>query len=242
VETTASSLPPGLDPRLCPSRRDLACGESTLSCTRTVLVSAAVTQDLDFYSTAAQVIPLIFFTLAIDMKGFVESPLETKRAAWHAVRRETEPKLRESTEDYDVAVEQARRQQRLTPEESLAVKAESAKKVAASFDSVEVPLEDRARRGRVVASVLSLIAIFGLILGEAVALRVLESGEGGHVESGIVESALWLGAWLVAWRLVDRYLGLIGKEIPTIERSRAWWLASLTGVVLAMTYIAWHAI
>jgi hypothetical protein len=167
--------------------------------------------------------------------------LESRAAQWREVRAELEPPLSEATAGREKAEEKVRLQRPLTPEESLAIDERARQSVDKLFDSSEVPLERAAQKGRVAAAVMSLIAILGLILGEAVALRVLEKGDGGSTESGIVESALWLGAWLVAYRLADRYIALVGDEIQAVQRRRSQLAGYVTGLVVASTYIAWHS-
>jgi hypothetical protein len=60
-----------------------------------------------------------------------------------------------------------------------------------------------------IAAVSSVTAMLALIFGEAIALRVLEVGHGTRTASAIVETALWLGAGLLAWRLVERLVDAV---------------------------------
>jgi hypothetical protein len=73
--------------------------------------------DLDFYSTAAQVIPLVFITLAIDLRGFVVSPLDRKVVVWTEVRGEHEPQLVKTEAEVKMAERKVALSRDLSPEE-----------------------------------------------------------------------------------------------------------------------------
>jgi hypothetical protein len=165
--------------------------------------------NFDFYSTAAQVIPLLFITLAIDLRGFVVSPLDVKLPAWKSTREEHEPRLVAVDAEHKIAVRKAELRRELTAEEQIAIWAEMTKKVAADWDRTERSLKDSVNLSQLIAAVSSVTAMLALIFGEAIALRVLEVGHGTRTASAIVETALWLGAGLLAWRLVERLVDAV---------------------------------
>jgi hypothetical protein len=196
--------------------------------------------DLDFYSTAAQVIPLLFITLAIDLRGFVVSPLDRMVVAWTEVRNQHEPQLVKAEAEVKMAERQGALKRDLSPEEVFKIVEDATGTVRASFDSVENPLRHTARRGRVVAACLSVFAMIALILGEAITLRVLEVGHGTRMASAIVESSLWLGAGLLCWRVVDRVFDATDEDGGLAVNNRYALTGIVTGLGLAATYIAWH--
>jgi hypothetical protein len=197
--------------------------------------------DLDFYSTAAQVIPLLFITLAIDLRGFVVSPIDRTVVAWTEVRGEHEPRLVKAEAEVKMAERKVALHRDLSPEEVFAIVADATRTVRASFDSAENPLREKARKARIAAACLSVFAMLALILGEAVALRVLEVRQGTQTASGLVESALWLGAGLLCWRVVDRVFDTVDEENRWAIKHRHVLPAIAAGLGLAATYIAWHA-
>ncbi len=208
----------------------------------TTLRPVADPPNLDFYSTAAQVIPLIFITLAIDLRGFFESPLDRKLRLWVRVREQTEPSLVATTAEVNRARAKVELGRELTPEQQFAAVERAHESVAKMFDGTEQPLQTAARRARIGAALASVISMLALIVGEAVALRVLEAGEGSKAASGIIESVLWLGAGLLSWRLFDRVLDTVMHDGAVPERWRFRILGAATGLVLAATYIAWHSV
>lgn len=197
--------------------------------------------NLDFYSTAAQVIPLLFITLAIDLRGFFTSPLDRPLTLWGRLRARDEPVRAEEEYRLRVAEAEGRQDLRLTPEEQFSISAAVQKSVAKEFDDAERPLARWARIGRVAAAVISAVAMIALIVGEAVALRVLEAGRGSKTASGIIESVLWFGVGLLAWRLLERVVDALADDIAWVDRCRVATVATLTGVTLAATYFAWDS-
>lgn len=198
-------------------------------------------EGLDFYATAAQVIPVIFLALAVDLSGFVQSPIDRKMDDWREARRILEPELVSVSADRAEAEKKLEMQRELSSNEVFEIQDKAGAEHKADFDRAEQGLAAQVSLGRVVAAILSIISILALILGEAVALRVLETGNAGRTTSGIVETALWLGAWLVGWRVLDRYVERIAAEVECVARCRTALTLGSFGVVLAMTYIAWHS-
>jgi hypothetical protein len=197
--------------------------------------------DLDFYSTAAQVIPLLFITLAIDLRGFVVSPLDRMVVAWTEVRGEHEPQLVKAEAEVKMAERKVALERELSPEEVFKIVEDATRTVRASFDSAENPFREKARQARLAAACLSVFAMLALILGEAIALRVLEVGHGTQTASGIVESSLWLGAGLLCWRVVDRVFDTVDEEGGSAIKHRYALTGIAAGLSLAATYIAWYS-
>jgi hypothetical protein len=200
-----------------------------------------VEPNLDFYATAAQVIPIIFFALAIELRGFLRSPTEEMAQDLAAFRPRAQQRIADANKRSLQRSKEEELARPLTPEESFELDAQATAIAATVVQDTFDPFERRFRIGRVLAGIGSLIAISILVLGEAVALRVLERREGGSFESALVETALWIGAGLVVLPLIDTYIKAIGKDIPFAASRRYLLSYGITATVLVTAWLAWDA-
>lgn len=190
----------------------------------------------EFYGIAAQVLPVIFLTLAFQMRGgFIPSPAEERYASLADLR----PKMVEAVKEAQKLrwVDDSRS---LTPEQFFERDAAAQAYAEDHADAELRRLADAAERSRMLTAVGSIMAIILLFLGEAMALRVLLEGKETDAAATLVQVALFVGAAMIAWPLLDRYIERIVDTHYILLRYRYRASLGLLGLLLALTYIMWN--
>jgi hypothetical protein len=178
--------------------------------------------DLSFYSTAAQVIPLIFVALAFESRSaFV--PLSQVTLKDPELDSATE--LREQAER---ALSESPESDTLTQQVALARTLE--KHLDRKLDHTTVRLNRQMQRATVGASLATMLA---LLAGEAGALGVLRSNSEGSGDAAIVGVALAAGSFWLIFQLVN-------SQLERMDATSAWSSSRrfLTSALLTLPLLA----
>ncbi len=147
--------------------------------------------DVSLYSTAAQVIPVLFLALAFQARGgFFPSLLDED---WKRYRERREAGLvpPPTTDEMRTALQEAGHELPRSEAE-----------MDRLFAVLKSEAETAAGKGRAAAGVISLLGILVLVAGEAVSLGVLEDQRPTAVRETIVGAALLVGGALVLFPLI----------------------------------------
>lgn len=171
--------------------------------------------DLSFYSTSAQIIPVLYLALAFQNRGMFKPFFE-------------EDIDRSEKELRDYLTQRLNEDSSLTPEEK--------------FTRLErwVPSLDHLRRRLRVFGAIGMLAVTILFcVAEAFALRVLDTERPDDLAAGVIQVALWIGAGVLVAPLFKAQVDRVAEHVPYAKQRRFALVGFSVGLTLALCLFAY---